>query len=145
LKIDPNELLQMKNPLIKISLFYCANSLNAEEISKCGEKLKDVRINEVSLPCSGKVNLLYLLKAIETGSDAVILATCKFGECKFLQGNIRAEKRVEAVDNLLEETGLGRNHIRFVQLDGISNVDKITAEICNLQIILNTELQMIQK
>jgi F420-non-reducing hydrogenase iron-sulfur subunit len=99
----------------------------------------------VSLPCSGKVNLLYLLKAIETGSDAVLLATCKFGECKFLQGNIRAEKRVEAVDELLYETGIGRNHIKFVQLDGTNNVARITEEINNLKLLLNTELKMVQE
>jgi coenzyme F420-reducing hydrogenase delta subunit len=133
----------MKNQSIKISLFYCANSLAPEEISKCNEKLKDVKINTVSLPCSGKVNLLYLLKAIETGSDAVILTTCKFGDCKFLQGNIRAEKRVEAVDELLNETGLGRNHIRFVQLDGVHNIDHIVKEIDHLKILLNAELQII--
>ncbi|RPJ64642.1 MAG: hydrogenase iron-sulfur subunit, partial [Alphaproteobacteria bacterium] len=108
----------MKNQSTRISLFYCANSLTPEEISMCGDRIKDVGINSVSLPCSGKVNLLYLLKAIETGSDAVMLATCKFGECKFLQGNIRAEKRVEAVDEILYEAGLGRNHIRFLQLEG---------------------------
>ena len=116
----------MKNPSITISLFYCANSLTPEEISRCNDIIKDVKINSVSLPCSGKVNLLYLLKAIETGSDAVLLATCKFGDCKFLQGNIRAEKRVEAVDELLNESGLGRNHIKFVQLNSQNNIEQIT-------------------
>jgi coenzyme F420-reducing hydrogenase delta subunit len=135
----------MNNPSIKISLFYCSNSLSPEELSKCGERIKEMKLNSISLPCSGKVNLLYLLKAIETGSDAVLLTTCKFGDCKFLQGNIRAEKRVEAVDELLNETGLGRNHIRFVQLDGQNNVDLIVNEIDNIKILLNKELQMIQK
>ena len=135
----------MKTQSTKISLFYCANSLTPEEISKCGDRIKDVKLNSVSLPCSGKVNLLYLLKAIETGSDAVMLATCKFGECKFLQGNIRAEKRVEAVDELLNETGLGRNHIRFVQLDGLNNIDHLINELNNIKILLNTELQMIHE
>jgi coenzyme F420-reducing hydrogenase delta subunit len=135
----------MKNPSIKISLFYCANSLSPDEISLFGERLKDVRINTVCLPCSGKVNLLYLLKAIETGSDAVIVAACKLGECKFLQGNIRAEKRVEAVDILLNETGLGPNHIRFVQLDGINNINHLTIEISDLKVLLSNELQMIQE
>jgi coenzyme F420-reducing hydrogenase delta subunit len=133
----------MKNQTINISLFYCANSLSPEEISKCGEKLKGTRINSISLPCSGKVNLLYLLKSIETGSDAVILTTCKFGDCKFLQGNIRAAKRVEAVNELLNESGIGRNHIRFIQLDGVNNVDQIVNEIENLKILLSKELQMI--
>jgi coenzyme F420-reducing hydrogenase delta subunit len=135
----------MNNQAIKISLFYCANSLTPEEISKCSEKTKGMRLNSISLPCSGKVNLLYLLKAIETGSDAVLLTTCKFGDCKFLQGNIRAEKRVEAVDGLLNESGIGRNHIRFVALDGINNVDLILKEIENIKVLLDTELQMVQK
>jgi len=75
----------MKNQQLQISLFYCSNSLSAEEIQYCNSKIEGVRLKAISLPCSGKVNLLYLLKAIETGADGVMLMTCKIGECKYLR------------------------------------------------------------
>lgn len=57
--------------------------------------------------------------------------TCRFGECKFIQGNLRASKRIEAVDDLLEETGMGRGHVKFVQLEGNNKTDFIVNEINN--------------
>lgn len=135
----------MNKQSIQISLFYCSNSLSDEEILSVGNRTKDVRLNSVSLPCSGKVNLLYLLKAIETGSDAVILATCKLGECKYIQGNYRAQKRIESVDELLEETGLGRGHIRCIHLNEANKSDIIVNEINTICKQLRTEIQMVQE
>jgi coenzyme F420-reducing hydrogenase delta subunit len=135
----------MNKQSIQISLFYCSNSLSAEEILSVGNRTTDVRLNSVSLPCSGKVNLLYLLKAIETGSEAVILATCKLGECKYIQGNYRAQKRIESVDELLEETGLGRGHIRCVHLAEGNKLDIIVNEINTICKQLRIETQTVQE
>jgi len=46
------------------------------------------------MPCTGRVDILHLLKAFEGGADAVFVAGCLEGECHYLQGNIRAKKRV---------------------------------------------------
>ena len=131
----------MKNQTKRITLFYCSNSVSNEEISYCSSNLEDVELNTISLPCSGKMNLLYLLKTIETGSDGAILLTCKFGECKFIQGNFRAIKRVEAVDDLIFETGLGRGHVKCIQLEGNNNSEFIINEIINYSRQLKAELK----
>ena len=68
-------------------------------------------IKTVRLPCSGKVNVPYLVKAFEAGADGVALITCREDECRGLEGNLRARKRAEAVDALLEEIGLGAGRI----------------------------------
>jgi coenzyme F420-reducing hydrogenase delta subunit len=135
----------MNKQSIQISLFYCSNSLSAEEVLSIGNRTNDVRLNSVSLPCSGKVNLLYLLKAIETGSEAVILATCKLGECKYIQGNYRAQKRIESVDELLEESGWGRGHIRCIHLSEGNKLDIIVNEINIICKQLRTETQTVQE
>jgi len=107
----------MKNQSVRISLFYCSNALSPDDINSISSGLDDVKIKSISLPCSGKASLLYLLKAIETDSDAVILVTCKLGECKYMQGNYRAQNRIEYVDDLLSETGFGRGYVKFVSLE----------------------------
>ena len=48
----------------------------------------------IRIPCTGKVDALYLLKALEDGADGVYVAGCEEGDCHFLVGNIRAKKRV---------------------------------------------------
>lgn len=131
----------MKDLSIKITLFYCSNSISTEEISNCTALLKDIELSTISLPCSGKMNLLYLLKTIETGSDGAILMTCRFGECKFIQGNFRAYKRVESVDDLIFETGIGRGHVRCIQMEGDNKIDFVTNEINKYSKQLKTEIQ----
>jgi coenzyme F420-reducing hydrogenase delta subunit len=135
----------MNNQVINITLFYCSNSLSAEEIHSCASKIEDVQLNSISLPCSGRVNLLYLIKAIETGSDGVILLTCKIGECKYLQGNLRAQKRIEAVDDLLAESGFGRGCIKCVHLQEGKKMEMLFNEISNFSKYLKTKATLIKE
>ncbi len=55
----------------------------------------DIKI--LMLPCTGRVDILHLLKAFEAGADAVFVAGCLEGECHYLRGNIQAKKRVNKV------------------------------------------------
>jgi coenzyme F420-reducing hydrogenase delta subunit len=119
----------MINQVKNISLFYCSNSFSAEEIQTYASEIVNVNLNTISLPCSGKVDLLYLLKAIETGSDGVVLVTCRKGECKYLQGNLRSRKRIDAIDDLLFEAGIGRGHIKCVHLQEEHKTDTLKSEL----------------
>jgi F420-non-reducing hydrogenase iron-sulfur subunit len=104
----------MDNRALKIYLFYCSNSLDENELSQCREELQDYQSKIISLPCSGKVDIPYLVKAFETGADGVVIVTCELGQCRHLEGNMRAEKRAEAVDSLLEEIGVGTGRITVI-------------------------------
>jgi F420-non-reducing hydrogenase iron-sulfur subunit len=114
---------------LKIILFFCSNSINPDEIIKASTKDKDIEIRVISLPCSGKVDLLYLLKAIETGADGVFLITCMEGNCQNLEGNLRAKKRADAVNSILEEAGLGKERIIVIPAPEKADSDYIFKEI----------------
>lgn len=135
----------MNKQIINLSLFYCSNSISTKEINYCAAKIENVQINAVSLPCSGKVNLLYLLKAIEKGSDGVLLLTCKIDECKYLQGSIRAQKRIETLDELLFEAGLGKGCIKCIHLKEGHKTDTLVNEINNFKMHLKTNAQLIKE
>lgn len=74
----------------------------------------NVRI--IRLPCTGKLDALYLLKALEAGADGVIVAGCLEGSCHFISGNKRAKKRVEGVKALLGKTGIEQERLEFFNL-----------------------------
>jgi coenzyme F420-reducing hydrogenase delta subunit len=108
--------MTMINRPLVIYLFHCSNSLDTEVLRRSlGESEKDNTFKTISLPCSGKLELIYLLKAFESGADGVVLITCKHGECKYLEGNLRAQKRTEAVRTLLEEIGLDKGRMKLIQ------------------------------
>ena len=70
----------------------------------------------VKVPCTGRVDILLILKAFESGVDGVYLAGCLEGECHFLRGNLRAKKRVQYVKTLLEEVGLGEARVEMYNM-----------------------------
>lgn len=74
----------------------------------------NVRI--IRLPCTGTVDPLHLLKAFEDGADGVFVAGCLEGECHYLQGNLRAKKRVAYVKRLLAEVGIEPQRLEMFNL-----------------------------
>ncbi len=74
----------------------------------------NVRI--VKLPCTGTVDAIHLLKAFEDGADAVFVAGCLEGECHYLEGNLRARKRIEYVKKLLAEVRIEPERIEMFNL-----------------------------
>ena len=122
----------MKSQQLKLYIFYCSNSLDTESLLQCFGEIGDDEFKAISLPCSGKVDVLYMMKAFETGADGVIVVTCRKGECRFLEGNLRAQKRAESVDELLQETGLGKGRIVVIQLkeDGTKQLIEEIGNFC---------------
>ena len=74
----------------------------------------NVRI--VKLPCTGKVDALYLMKAFEEGADGVFVAGCLEGECHYLEGNLRARRKVNYVKRLLAEVGIEPERVEMFNL-----------------------------
>jgi coenzyme F420-reducing hydrogenase delta subunit len=63
-------------------------------------------VEVILMPCSGRVDIIHLLKAFEAGADAVFVAGCHEGECHYLTGNIRAKKRVNKLKKDLPQMGM---------------------------------------
>ena len=74
----------------------------------------NVRI--IKLPCTGKVDALYIMKAFEDGADGVFVAGCLEGQCHYLEGNLRAKKRVAYVKKLLAEVGIEPERVEMFNL-----------------------------
>jgi F420-non-reducing hydrogenase iron-sulfur subunit len=70
----------------------------------------------ILLPCSGRVDIIHLLKAFEAGADVVFVAGCLEGECHYLTGNIRAKKRVNKLKKDLVQMGLEPERLEMFNL-----------------------------
>jgi len=73
-------------------------------------------IKIVHVPCSGKVDILHLLRAIQKGADGAYIVGCLEGSCHYNEGNYRARERIEYVQTLLEEIGLEGDRVRMYNL-----------------------------
>lgn len=70
----------------------------------------------IHVPCSGKVDVLHLLRAIQKGADGAYIVGCLEGSCHFNEGNYRAKERVQYVQSLLEEVGIEGDRVRMYNL-----------------------------
>jgi coenzyme F420-reducing hydrogenase delta subunit len=73
-------------------------------------------IRIICLPCTGKVDLIHIMRAFEKGADGVYVAGCVEGTCQFNTGNIRARKRVEQAQKILEKIGIGGERVQMYNL-----------------------------
>jgi F420-non-reducing hydrogenase iron-sulfur subunit len=73
-------------------------------------------VKVIQVPCTGRVDIIHLLKAIEDGADGVYVAGCLEGECHFLTGNLKAKKRVQYVKKVLKEIGMEPERVEMYNL-----------------------------
>jgi coenzyme F420-reducing hydrogenase delta subunit len=70
----------------------------------------------VLIPCTGRFDVILALKAFESGADGVYVAGCLEGNCHFLDGNIRAKKRVAYLRKELESIGVEPDRLAMYNL-----------------------------
>lgn len=73
-------------------------------------------IKIIRVPCTGKVDILHVLRAFEKGADGVYAVGCLEGDCHFNSGNFRARKRIEQAQALLETVGVGGERVQMYNL-----------------------------
>jgi coenzyme F420-reducing hydrogenase delta subunit len=73
-------------------------------------------IRVIRLPCTGKLDILYLLRAFEEGADGVMVAGCEEGSCHFIKGNLVAKRRVNFARGLIAQVGLDQDRLRMYNL-----------------------------
>ena len=71
----------------------------------------DIRI--VRVPCSGRINPLYIVKSLQQGWDGVLVSGCHPGDCHYLSGNYYARRRFAVLKRLLEYVGIEEGRVHF--------------------------------
>jgi F420-non-reducing hydrogenase iron-sulfur subunit len=70
-------------------------------------------IRIIRLPCSGRINPLYIIKALADGADGVMVSGCHPGDCHYLTGNLYARRRFTMLKRLLTTAGIDPDRIHF--------------------------------
>ena len=70
----------------------------------------DVKI--IRVPCSCRVNPLFIRRACQRGADGVILCGCHPGDCHYTSGNYYARRRMTLLFSMLDYLGVDRRRVR---------------------------------
>lgn len=72
---------------------------------------ENIRI--IRVPCSGRVNPLFVLKAFNLGADGVLVSGCHPNDCHYSEGNFYARRRLEFLKEFLPFMGIDKNRFTY--------------------------------
>jgi len=70
-------------------------------------------IRVIRVPCSGRINPFYLIKALQNGVDGVLVSGCHPGDCHYISGNYYARRKFALLKRFLEYLGIEPDRIQF--------------------------------
>jgi len=114
--VDPD----FEPEIIVFACHYCAYA--AADLAGSMRLQYPSNIRMIKLPCTGKLEVIHLLRAIEAGADGVYAAGCMEGECHYLKGNLWARKRVDHVKDLLAELGIEPERVEMFNMSSAMGV-----------------------
>jgi coenzyme F420-reducing hydrogenase delta subunit len=100
--------------IVAFCCHYCAYT--AADMAGTMRLSYPTNVKIVRVPCSGKVDTIHMMKALERGADGVLVAGCLEGDCHFKSGNTKAARRVAFVQKLLEEIGIEPQRLSMVTM-----------------------------
>jgi len=70
-------------------------------------------VRVIRVPCSGRINPMFILKALQQGADGVLVSGCHPGDCHYLAGNYYGRRRFATFANFLEYIGIEKGRVQF--------------------------------
>jgi Coenzyme F420-reducing hydrogenase, delta subunit len=100
-----------KKPLI---VAFCCNwcSYAGADLAGTSRLNYPADIKIIRVPCSCRVNPLFILRAFQRGADGVIIAGCHPGDCHYTSGNYFARRRMSLFFGMLDYLGIERERTR---------------------------------
>ncbi|EHQ89746.1 hydrogenase iron-sulfur subunit [Desulfosporosinus youngiae] len=105
---------ETKNYEPKIAAFLCNwCSYAGADLAGVGRIQYPATIRTIRVPCSGRINPLYVLKAMANGADGVLVSGCHPGDCHYISGNYVARRKFALIKSLLNHVGLEEDRVNF--------------------------------
>ncbi len=71
-----------------------------------GRMVQPTNVRIIRVPCSGRVNPRFIVRAFQRGADGVLVSGCHPGDCHYSTGNFYARRRLQLLKKYLEYLGV---------------------------------------
>lgn len=89
------------DPLIlSFCCWYCG--YGAADLAGIMKMEYEPNVRIIRVPCAGRVDPDWIIKALELGIDGVLVIGCRLGECHFRTGNLKAKNRIDVLKSFKE-------------------------------------------
>ena len=112
-----------KNWNTKIVAFVCNWCTYAGADLAGTSRLKyDASIRVLRVPCTGRIDTLFIVKAYEQGADCVLVSGCHPGDCHYDAGNYHARRRWTIFRELMSFLGIDDRRLQFSSVSAAEGV-----------------------
>jgi len=116
----------------RIVVFQCQYSLYCEADQRWMDTQLPPHIKLIKVPCTGRINPLFMLNAIQGGADGILISGCQPEECHFKEGNLGARRQLDEFRRFLTYLGMEEERLRFAWID-VSERGHIQQELADLE------------
>jgi F420-non-reducing hydrogenase iron-sulfur subunit len=100
--------------ILALCCHYCAYA--AADLAGSMRLQYPASVRVLRFPCTGKIEPNDIMNAFERGIDGVFVAGCLEGGCHFVEGNLRARRRVERIQGMMREIGIEPERLEMFNL-----------------------------
>lgn len=78
-----------------------------------GRFKQPANIRLVRVPCTGRIDPIFALKAFEKGADGVLISGCHPGDCHYSEGNYYARRKFELMERMIHHLGIPQERFKW--------------------------------
>jgi F420-non-reducing hydrogenase iron-sulfur subunit len=96
-------------------------------------------VRVIRVPCSGRVDPLYIIKALQEGADGVLVSGCHPGDCHYISGNLVARRKFAMLKSFLGYIGIEPERVQFSWVSAseggrfASLIEKVVSDVKKLK------------
>lgn len=106
--------MENKNKDPKIIAFVCNwCTYTGADLAGTSRLKYQPNVRMIKLPCTGRIDPVFIIKAFEKGADGVLVSGCHPGDCHYNAGNFHARRRWIMFHKLLDYLGIDESRIHF--------------------------------
>ena len=98
----------------KIAAFVCNwCTYTGADLAGTSRLKQEANARLIRVPCTGRIDPVFIIKAFENGADGVLISGCHPGDCHYSAGNFHARRRWILFKNLLDFIGIDSSRLYF--------------------------------
>jgi coenzyme F420-reducing hydrogenase delta subunit len=95
----------------------------AADLAGTSRMLQPFNVRMIRMMCTGMVDPKYVIKALLEGADAVLISGCHPGDCHYINGNLKARRRVKLLKEILPRFGLDPRRLKMTWIGASEGID----------------------
>ncbi len=103
----------------------------AADLAGTARMIQSPNVRLIRMMCTGMVDPKYVIKALLSGADAVLISGCHPGDCHYINGNFKARRRIKLLQEILPRFGIAKERLKLTWI-GASDGNEFAATVNEL-------------